>query len=54
MELNDILQILTNKLNTLNERRAVAYHAGDLEQIAWLDNEISKLSETIKKIQSAL
>ena len=50
--IQDIIQVLSNKLSALGQRKNDAFKQGDLELVATLDDQIDELSNTIAKLQS--
>jgi hypothetical protein len=50
MTIEEIKQILTNKLNELQSRKNLAYMSGDLATYASLDTEIVETQATIDKL----
>jgi len=50
--IQDIVQVLSNKLSILSQRKNDAFKQGDLELVAALDEEVNELSSTIAKLQS--
>jgi len=52
MTLEDIKQILSNKLTALNDQRNLAYMRGDLTAYAQLEDQIAETQKIIDKLNS--
>ena len=52
MTLEDIKQILSNKLTALNDQRNLAYMRGDLTSYAQLEDQIAETQKIIDKLNS--
>lgn len=52
MLLQEIIQILNNRLEYLKSRKTIAVSAGDLEQIYELDFQISETLTTISQLKT--
>lgn len=51
MTIDEIKQILTNKLNELHSRKNLAYMSGDLATYVALDSEIAETQATLDKLK---
>jgi hypothetical protein len=52
MTIDEIKQILQNKLNELTSRKNLAYMSGDLTTYTSLDTEIAETQATIDKLNN--
>jgi hypothetical protein len=52
MTIQEIIEILNNKLSGVGQRRNDAFKQGDLELVTKLDLQIEELVNTIAKLQS--
>jgi len=52
MTLEDIKQLLSNKLNTLNEQKNLAYMNGDLSGYATLEDQVAETQKILDKLNS--
>lgn len=51
MKIDEVIEVLRNRIRTLNELRLTAVQRGDLEKIGALDAEIEDTQATIDKLQ---
>lgn len=54
MTLNEVLNILNNRLITLNEARKTAYAAGDLEQVVKIDADLTSTVTSIENLRKTI
>ena len=54
MDLPYLIQMMINKLATLNTNKALAFNAGDLDMVNKLDDEIANTQNTLNQLQLAL
>lgn len=52
MTLNDLIMIMTNRLDTLNGAKVTAQRNGDLAQVTRLDDEINETQQTLDQLRS--
>lgn len=52
MTLEDIKQILSNKISTLNEQKNLAYMNGDLATYATLEDQLAETQKIIDKLNA--
>ena len=52
MLLQDIIQILNNRLEALKARKTIAVSSGELEQVYTLDLEISETTSTLNQLKT--
>jgi hypothetical protein len=52
MLIQDIIQILTNRLESLKSRKTLAVSSGELEQVTQLDSEISETLATLSQLKT--
>lgn len=52
MTLDEIIQILTNRLATLSSRRADMVTLGDLDAVATIDAEVIETQATLDQLKS--
>lgn len=52
MTLNDLITIMTNRLDTLNGSKVTAQRSGDLAQVTRLDDEINETQQTLDQLRS--
>ena len=52
MLIQDIIQILGNKLEFLKSKKTIAISSGDLEQVTKLDAEISETLDTLNQLRT--
>ena len=52
MKIDEIKQVLQNKLNELISRKNLAYMSGDLSTYANIDAQISETEEALTKLNS--
>ena len=52
MKVIEIIQILRNKIAGLEKTKASAYEAGNLDEVARLDNEIAETVVTLQKLET--
>lgn len=52
MTLNDLITIMTNRLDTLNGSKVTAQKNGDLAQVTRLDDEINETQQTLDQLRS--
>jgi len=48
----DLIELMKNRLSTLNNQRAAAYAVGDVLGVVSFDEEIQKTNALIEKLQS--
>jgi Zn-dependent M16 (insulinase) family peptidase len=54
MLLQDIIQILNNKLESLKAKKNIAVASGELEQVYKLDSEISETLDTLNQLKTLI
>jgi hypothetical protein len=52
MKLEEILQLIKNKLNVLQENKNSAYMQGDMEKYYNIEAEIAEVEKIIEKLNS--
>lgn len=52
MTVNDIVRIVSNRLEALRSQRVLAAHVGDLEQVARLDADIAQTQVTLDQVRA--
>ena len=52
MLIQDIIQILNNRLEYLKSRKTIAVRFGELEQVTQLDSEISETQNTLDQLRT--
>lgn len=52
MKIEELLQLANNKLNTLQDRKNVAYMSGDMDSFYKLEEEILETEKVINKLNS--
>lgn len=53
MDIQELIQILTNRLAYNNQQKAMAHSRGDLELVQFYDRDITKTQNTLNILQSA-
>lgn len=54
MTLNEVLNIMNNRLIALGEARKAAYASGDLEQVVRIDADLTSTVTTIENLKATL
>jgi hypothetical protein len=54
MLLQDIVQILNNKIESLKAKKTIAVNSGELEQVYQLDLQISETLATLNQLKTLL
>lgn len=54
MTLNEILQIMQNRIIALNEARKAAVNAGDLERVVQIDSDLVTTKTVIAQLQTTM
>jgi hypothetical protein len=52
MLLQDIIQILNNRLESLKAKKNIAIASGELEQVTQLDSEIAETMVTLNQLKT--
>lgn len=54
MTLNEVLNILNNRLIALNEARKAAYNNGDLDNVVKIDADLTTTVTTIENLKATI
>lgn len=54
MTLNEVLNILNNRLIALNEARKTAYNNGDLDNVVKIDADLINTVSTIENLKASI
>lgn len=52
MKIEELLQLATNKLNSLQNRKNIAYMSGDMDSFYKLEEEIQEVEKILEKLNS--
>ena len=52
MKIEELIQIVSNKRNTLNEQKNSAFMSGRVEDVLRLEDEIKEVEKILEKLQN--
>ena len=52
MKLEEIKQLVTNKLNVLQDKKNLAYMSGDMDEFYKMEAEIEEVEKILEKLNS--